>query len=299
MKAASLIAAALLPLMSVPLLASPLASSPASPPPRQAAAGTAQTATASAVVNPIAALGTARPASMAMVMREMRPVHAILMGSLDSKSAKIGSEVELRTKEPLVSADGTQIPKGSKILGHITAAEPHAKGGADARVAIQFDRVELKGGQGVRIWSEIRWVEPPPDPSTAAMMQRIDSQGNGMGGATTVQGTVKNDGVSAGNTGGMVLVNGRYQPASVLQEGLSSVATMGVQAPQQDANKGAVTEGSVTAGNRIAPHGTGVRGVMLASDASGTVSGTFSASGQNVHLDGGSQLVLGVVAIKQ
>jgi len=296
MKAASLIAAALLPLMSVPLLATP----PASPPPRQAEAGAAQAATASAVANPIAALGTARPASMAMVMREMRPVHAILMGSLDSKSAKIGSEVELRTKEPLVSADGTQIPKGSKILGHITAVEPHQKGApADAQVAIQFDRVELKGGPGVRIWSEIRWVEPPPDPSTAAMMQRIGSQGNGMGGETAVQGNVRNDGVSAGNTGGMVLVNGRYQPASVLQEGLTSVATMGVQAPQQDANKGAVTEGSVTAGNRIAPHGTGVRGVMLASDASGTVSGTFSASGQNVHLDGGSQLVLGVVAVKQ
>jgi hypothetical protein len=290
MKPASLFAAALLPLMSVPIMA------------RQAEAGAAQTATASAVVNPMGGAGGARPASMAMVMREMRPVHAILMGSLDSKSAKIGREVELRTKEPLVSADGTQIPKGSKILGHITVVEPHAKGGADARVAIQFDRVELKNGQGVRIWSEIRWVEPPPDPSTSAMMQRIDSQSpsNGMGGATSVQGTVKNDGVSAGNTGAMVLLNGRYQPASALQAGLTSVATMGVQAPAQDAAKSAGADGAaMVAGNRAVPHGTGVQGVMLAGDASGAVSGIFSASGQNVHLDGGSQLILAIVTLKE
>jgi hypothetical protein len=295
MKNASLFTAALLPLISIPLLAQ--SAGPSAPP----------AAAASAVMIPAGALNTAQPPAitpgrMTMVVREMRSVHAILMGSLDSKSAKIGREVELRTKEPLVSANGMEIPRGSKILGHITAVEPHQKGDVkDARVAIQFDRVELKNGQGVRIWSEIRWVEPPPDPSTAAMMQRINSQGNGMGGATSVQGSARNDGVSVGNTGSMVLVNGRFQPASVLQEGLNSMATMGVQAPAQDATKAQGPEGpaGIVAGNRSLPHGTGVQGVMLAGDATGAVSGTLSASGQNVHLDGGSQLILGIITLKE
>jgi hypothetical protein len=33
---------------------------------------------------------------------------------------------------------------------------------------------------------------------------------------------------------------------------------------------------------------------MLAGDASGATSGTLSASHKNVHLDGGTQMVLGV-----
>jgi hypothetical protein len=45
-------------------------------------------------------------------------------------------------------------------------------------------------------------------------------------------------------------------------------------------------------------HITGVQGVMLAGDATGTASGMLSAAKQNVHLDSGTQMVLGISAAR-
>jgi hypothetical protein len=288
MKNALMLAAALATLTSIPAMA------------RQADAATQQTASMTAVANPLTAVGKPRPQTLALIMRQMRVVKATLMGSLDSKSARIGREVELRTKEPMVSADGTAIPKGSKIMGHITAVEAHGKENADAAVAIEFDRAELKGGLAVPILSEIRWIEPPPDPSTAAMMQRVDSMGGGvMGNATSVQGGAQTGGLGTGTSGGMTVSGGMIQMTPKQQQGLSSAADYGVEAPPQDqANSAAELGVGLTAGNRAVPHQTGVRGVLLAGNDTGTISGTFLASGQNVHLDGGSQLLLGIIAVK-
>ncbi len=46
----------------------------------------------------------------------------------------------------------------------------------------------------------------------------------------------------------------------------------------------------------LATHATGIPGLMLAGDATGATSGTLSASRKNVHLDSGTQLVMGVAA---
>jgi len=48
----------------------------------------------------------------------------------------------------------------------------------------------------------------------------------------------------------------------------------------------------------LAAHTTGVRGVMLSGDATGATSGTLSAANKNIHLDSGTQMVLGVAAEK-
>jgi len=300
------LSAALLVLSGVPAMA------------RQAAAGAQESAKATPVASEIASpaeadmipdIGpsfgptTSRASSRAnlpaMLARQMRPVHAILMGSLDSKSAKVGKEVELRTKEPMVTADGTGIPKGTRILGRITAVEVHSKENADALVTIAFDHAELKGGQAVPIRSEIRWIEPPPDPSTSAMLQRVNGLGGGMSGATSVQGGTQTGGLGAGTSGGMTVTGGMLQMTPRQQQGLSSAADYGLQAPDQAPSNNPSDAVIMVASARATPHETGVRGVMLAGDLSGHVSGTFLASGQNVHLDGGTQVVLGLVSFKQ
>jgi hypothetical protein len=54
--------------------------------------------------------------------------------------------------------------------------------------------------------------------------------------------------------------------------------------------------GAATATESLGAHATAIPGVTLAGDASGSASGTLSAANRNVHLDSGSQLVLGVAA---
>src|SRR5262245_55960243 len=81
---------------------------------------------------------------------EMSPVSGELMSKLDSKTAKTGDSVVVQTKAPVKTADGTEIPKGSKLVGHVMASRASV-GGENSQVALQFDHVELKGGQSVPV----------------------------------------------------------------------------------------------------------------------------------------------------
>jgi len=287
MQTANLLAAALLSFTSLPFVAQQ-ADAIAQPASAEIAA-----ANVSPTLNaPASASSTAR--GYALAVERMRPVKAELEGRLDTKSAKTGDPVELKTKEPVTTYDGTEIPKGTKILGHVTSVQAHGKTNADATVTIQLDRAELKGGKTLAILSEIRWVAPPPPVNTSSFLQSQDNIGGGvMGGATQVMGGAHNGGLGSGSSGGMTTSGGMVQQTPKQSEGLSSVADYGVQAPPTSA-AGPVL-GTVS---RVTAHPTGVSGVMLSRDVGGKTSGTLSATGQNVHLDGGSQLVLAVAAVK-
>jgi hypothetical protein len=90
----------------------------------------------------------------------MSAVNGELVSKLDSKTAKTGDSVVIQTKASVKTADGTEIPKGSKLVGHVTGVQPGGAG-QNAQMALQFDRIELKGGQSVAVHSEIQSIAPP------------------------------------------------------------------------------------------------------------------------------------------
>src|ERR1700722_5524880 len=59
---------------------------------------------------------------------EMSPVSGELLSKLDSKTAKAGDSVVVQTKTSVKTADGTEIPKGSKLVGHVLGAKASAAG---------------------------------------------------------------------------------------------------------------------------------------------------------------------------
>lgn len=295
MKAATSLAAFLVTLSSLPLMA------------QHADAVAAQATTVNVAMNPVHASANAvsdavsspRDAARWSALRErlMRPVSVDLMGRLDSKSNKTGDAVELRTRELVTTADGMGIPKGTKIMGHVISVESHGKERANSEVALQFDRAELKSGQSLAIRSEIRWVEPSPSAALATSTPGQDAPGSG----TKVMGGAHMGGLGGGFTGGSTVSNGRIIDLSKAPQGPNWVANYGLQAGGT-ANGGAAEDPEaasvLAATQRFTAHPTGVPGVMLASDASGKLSGTFSASGQNVHLDGGARMVLDIMPAK-
>ena len=58
--------------------------------------------------------------------------------------------------------------------------------------------------------------------------------------------------------------------------------------------RGAASNSNAAAGRLLAARPTGIPGVMLASDATGSAYGVLSASRRNVHLDSGTQMMLGI-----
>ena len=91
---------------------------------------------------------------------QLKPVSTELVDKLDSKSAKQGDSVVVKTDENLQISQGTEIPRGSKLIGHVTNVQPRGDGHENAQIAIQFDRAELKGGQTLSIESVIQSVAP-------------------------------------------------------------------------------------------------------------------------------------------
>ena len=251
------------------------------------------------------------------VGEQMRPVNGELQSKLDSKSAKAGDEVVVKTTQSATTADGTAIPKGSRLVGHVTTVVAHSKESANSQLGIQFDRAELKGGQSLPVHSEIRSLTAPASAMAAGSGGSDYSMGpgafggGGMSGGAVSGGAMSGGAMSSGRAGGGGLVGG-------------TVGAVGNTAGAVGPSAGAVANGTVSnaghvagdvadnvggtvqsgngvagsaAGNTVA-HETGVSGVLLAGDATGTASGMLFASKQNVHLDSGTRMVVAVAAAR-
>jgi hypothetical protein len=230
---------------------------------------------------------------------EMRPVRGELVGKLDSKSAKAGDSVVLKTKEATKTADGMEIPKGSRLVGHVTEVEAHGSGHADSSMSLVFDHAELKNGQQVAIHSVVESVAPPAGAVASSALDSDDSLGapvGGGGGMRAAGGGRAGGGLLGGTagstaaaTGGVASnLNSTANGALRTTSGVAGGAAAGVGGLRETAGATGSAAGALTA------HATGIPGVMLAGSASGLSSGTLTASKKNVHLDSGTEMVVGV-----
>jgi hypothetical protein len=89
-----------------------------------------------------------------------------LTKSLDSKKLKEGDPVTGRIAADLRLKDGTSIPRGSKVTGHVTESKARSKGDAQSALGIVFDKISLPGGKDLAIKGEIQAIAPNPNSST-------------------------------------------------------------------------------------------------------------------------------------
>ena len=269
MKTGTTLVTTLFTLASFPLLAQqpPPASQPATQPTRPATQQNPAGAEPASPNSPAAA-----PQAPAI---ELSPVSGELVSKLDSKTAKTGDSVVVQTKSSVKTADGTEIPKGSKLVGHVLGAKPSGAG-ENSQVALQFDHIELKGGQSVPVHSQIQSIAPAGSAASAA--------GSGALSAPPAAGST-NPGTSGANSS---------RPSNPPQ---STGAGSGAAAENTAPAAGTV----VARTGNIAIATTSVPGVLLANNAPGQqdprmaqASSILLGAKQDIQLDGGTQMVLGV-----
>ncbi|MGA2651124.1 MAG: hypothetical protein ABSF28_11400 [Terracidiphilus sp.] len=212
---------------------------------------------------------------------EMKKVDGELVGKLDSKSAKTGDSVAVKTTESVKMATGTEIPKGSKLIGTVTAVEPHSADNANAQMAIRFDHAELKGGQTVPIQSVIQSV-------TSSSSDAADNPADNA--------PVVRDTPMGGASSGSNMSSSR--PSGPAGSGAADQSINGMGAGQSSATGTNNAAGAVVGklGNQPI-RTTGVPGVLLASNTpsgASKLSGVFVAANSDVKLSGGTQVVLEV-----
>jgi hypothetical protein len=250
----------------------------------------------------------------------LQPVSGELVGKLDSKSAKVGDSVVIKTTQAMRTADGTELPKGTRLLGHVTSVQPHRSKNDDGDLGIAFDRAMLKGGNSVPIHSVIESVAPSPSAmalANAGSDSLFDGpMGGGMmaggGSAMGGGGLVGGRGIGGSALGGSgALVGGATSMASAPTRTVSTSAvgsgtgfasagrnTLGGAGNVASTATGSTNglRGSAAGAGLMAAHATAIPGVLLAGDATGAASGTLTATRKNVHLDSGTQMVLGIAA---
>jgi hypothetical protein len=66
--------------------------------------------------------------------------------NLSTKSDKPGQSFRARTLEPLETPDGTVLPAGAEVRGHISRVDPAGQAGR-ARLWLTFDDIRTRGGK--------------------------------------------------------------------------------------------------------------------------------------------------------
>lgn len=242
---------------------------------------------------------------------QMRRVTGELQGKLDSKTAKVGEPVVLKTRDKIKTADGVVIPRGSRLIGHVTEVQAHARGHQQSRMGMVFDRAELKNGQSFAIHSVIESVGPSAAQLEAESMANDDGFVGPAGG-----GAISGGGAAVGGAGGGLLGGGAgvvggassavggvgsgvaSNAAGAFNAGGNAVGATGNLAGNAAANVGRGVSGSAGGAGALGAHATAIPGVMLSSGAAAGASGMFTAARRNIHFDSGTQMVLGVAAAK-
>jgi hypothetical protein len=277
MKAATVIAVALAAVSSFP--------SPAQQQPEQQQSQQAQPATAPGQQN---AAGSDPSAAAA----QLTPVTGELVSKLDSKSAKQGDSVVLKTNEDLKFQGGAALPKGSKLVGHITNVQARADGKENSQIAIQFDRAELKDGQNMAIESVIKSVSPADGGGA------MDNTVPGSYGANSQGAPGASSSSAAGMNGSS---SGTSSNTANDRAGIASNATVQPGATNQTTNSGMPAPGSIVArSGNVAIRATAIPGVLLANNINGlpftNASGMLLGARRDIHLDGGTQMVVAIAA---
>jgi hypothetical protein len=223
-------------------------------------------------------------------------INAELTAPIDSKKAKPGDPVAARTTEPTKSNGQTVIPKGAKLVGHLTQASARAKGDSESALGIVFDKAILKNGEelplnvAIQALAARQFTPVASGGDDTGIMSGTGGSpigsgrpagGSPLGGVTSTAGgaagTVTNTAANVGSTAGGAL-NSTVNSAT------------NVAAASQGATGGLNGAGQLMSNSRGV---FGMQGVNLSSATAGAAQGSvITSAGKDLHLDSGTQMLL-------
>jgi len=207
-------------------------------------------------------------------------VQAELVKPRDTRKNRVGDEVIAKTTHDVKSEGRVVIPKGSKLVGHVTEAKAQSKQQATSELGIAFDHAILKNGEEVPLSLGIQAIGRSQAAATAV---EDDTMATGNSGTGTMRSPSPRPTASAGALGAVRSTAG------------GEVDTAGSTAGAVNSTAGAA--GGTVSGS-LSPTSQGVvgmRGLSLSPQTSPSANGSvISSQGSNVHLDSGTEMILRV-----
>ncbi len=210
-------------------------------------------------------------------------IRAELAKTVDAKKAKQGDEVVAKTSDDVKANGQVVIPKGSKLIGHVTDAKARTKGESESMLGIAFDKAILKGGgREIPLNATIQALAAPAQNNAAN--EELSAPPYGGGGAPSS--------APGRPQGGM---NGGVAP-------VGSVAGTATKAAGDVGNTAAGTvnnaAGGIAANGQLSGNSQGVVGIsglsLSAAAANNTQGSVITSQQRNVKLDSGTRMMLRV-----
>jgi hypothetical protein len=215
-------------------------------------------------------------------------INAALSSSVDSKKAKPGDQVTAHSTEAVKREGRTIVPKGAKLVGHVTRALPRGKGETESTLGIVFDKAILKDGQEIALNGGIQALAiAQPNENAGADLDSMANAGAGGGSRGASGGRGAMGGVASTAGGAVGSVANTAGSATSTVPNTAGRATAGVAG----STNGAI--GGVTSSGQFASNSRGVFGLDgLNLTAAGADGSMITSGGKNVHLDSGTRMLI-------
>jgi hypothetical protein len=221
--------------------------------------------------------------------------NAALSSPIDSKKCKPGDAVNAHSTEAVKSEGKTVIPKGSKLVGHVTQASARAKGESESALGIVFDEAILKNGQEIPLNVAIQAIASAQSGVSAAGAD-MDTMG-GMGASAAGSGAAGGRGALGGVASGAGGAVGAVTNTAANVGGVAGGAvnsTTNATGNIAGTSKGAI--GGLNAAGQLTSNSQGVFGLnglnLNAAASNATQGSVITSAGKNVHLDSGTRMLL-------
>lgn len=238
---------------------------------------------------------------------------AELTKNIDSKHAKMGDLVEAKTTRKALLANGTRLPKGTRLIGHVTEVSRETKSHKTSQLAFAFDHAVLRNGREVPIHAVLQSISAP-----APMM---NADGDLAGDAAMNTPIMAGGGAARGRGGllgggGGVIGGGSALAGGALRSGGNVAGGAMNTVGRTTAGANAATTGDMNAATRAGNRSLGgsldtatgantqaqlipvgnMRGVTFSSSPNSSSSAMLQGQGRNIDLSSGSQMSLAVSA---
>ncbi|HEY5027306.1 MAG TPA: hypothetical protein VIK39_02775 [Candidatus Angelobacter sp.] len=211
------------------------------------------------------------------------PTHTLAVvvqinNELNTKKLKIGDKVNATVIQDMVAAGKIVIPRGARLIGHVSGVTRLSKADPRSRLALVFDRGERKGGGTLPLHGFVQAMAPPlPDPKLEAIM--ASSSYGGAENGHPVNGGM----MSTGQNNASTPITGSRRPSAAEELQQREKALEDAEQPKSSVGG---PHGALSASSR------GVFGLPgLALSSSGPVP-VIVTVGQNIELKSGTQIVL-------
>ena len=219
---------------------------------------------------------------------------AALSQSVDTKKNKPGDPVTAKTTQATKSDGKVVIPKGSKLVGHVTECKRRSKEEKESALGIVFDKAILKNGEEIPLNVTVRALAAAQ--SAAAQSAAASSVGGddlSAGGRAVGAGRASGGGALGGVRSTAGGAAGAVTNTAATAGGVAGGA---VNSTVNAAGTARVAVGGLNAAGQLTSNSQGVfglDGLNLSSAASNSTQGSLiTSTSKNVHLDSGTQLLL-------